>query len=62
MTNDLRCSVLKIDQAIQFHLELDEMLGRKDRGSWPPWVLEIYRKRKIEEHKQKKGGGNDNTV
>ena len=41
---------LEIEQAIQFHLELDEELGRKDKRAWPPWVLEIY---------EKKGGDKD---
>ena len=35
----------EIDQAIEFHLRLDEKQSRKDKNSWPPWLLEIYKQK-----------------
>lgn len=35
----------EMEQAIEFHLRLDKKLGKTDKKSWPPWLLEIYKKR-----------------
>ncbi len=46
---------IEIEQAIEFHLALDKKMGNTDRSSWHPFLLELYKKKKMEEHKQKKG-------